>query len=271
MAASGGERRMVFDIRGRRKHVVKVVYAILALLMGASLFLVVGPVNIGNLLGTGSSSSTSSAAIYEEEAARIEHRLKKEPQNSDMLLNLTKARINAGNHNGSTNEETGAFEISPEGRVQLEKASEAWSRYLKSTKEPSPNGAVVVAPAFFTLAQLSRTANEAEANVKSAADAQQIVASAQPNLGSLSNLAIYRTFSFDYAAAKKASREAEKYANTKFERENLGNQLEEITKRAHEFEKQIAEANKASKGQGKESLENPFGGLAGGSSALGEP
>ncbi len=42
-----GERRMLFDIRGRRKHVVRVVYAILALLMGASLFLVVGPFNIG--------------------------------------------------------------------------------------------------------------------------------------------------------------------------------------------------------------------------------
>ena len=41
---------MVFDIRGRRRHVVKVVYAILAVLMGASLFLVVGPVNIGEPL-----------------------------------------------------------------------------------------------------------------------------------------------------------------------------------------------------------------------------
>jgi len=39
-----GERRMLFDIRGRRKNVVKVVYAILAVMMGASLFLVVGPV-----------------------------------------------------------------------------------------------------------------------------------------------------------------------------------------------------------------------------------
>ena len=41
-----GERRMLFDIRGRRKHVVRVVYAILAILMGASLFLVVGPVRL---------------------------------------------------------------------------------------------------------------------------------------------------------------------------------------------------------------------------------
>ena len=35
---------------GRRKHVVKVVYAVLAVLMGASLFLVVGPLNIGRTL-----------------------------------------------------------------------------------------------------------------------------------------------------------------------------------------------------------------------------
>ena len=37
---------------GRRKHVVKVVYAILALLMGLSLFLVVGPASIGDLFGS---------------------------------------------------------------------------------------------------------------------------------------------------------------------------------------------------------------------------
>ena len=65
-----GERRMVFDIRGRRKHVVRVVYAILALLMGASLFLVVGPFNIGNLVGNG--SSTNASQILNEQAERIE-------------------------------------------------------------------------------------------------------------------------------------------------------------------------------------------------------
>ena len=51
MAAKDGERRMLFDIRGRRKHVLRVVYAILALLMGGSLFLVVGPFNLAELIG----------------------------------------------------------------------------------------------------------------------------------------------------------------------------------------------------------------------------
>ena len=52
--AGGGkdQRRMVFDIRGRRKNVVKVVYAALAILMGASLILVAGPgINFGSLFG----------------------------------------------------------------------------------------------------------------------------------------------------------------------------------------------------------------------------
>ncbi len=54
------EHRMVFDIRGRRRHVVKAVYAILAILMAASLFLVTGVFNPNTLFGT---SSGESAAI----------------------------------------------------------------------------------------------------------------------------------------------------------------------------------------------------------------
>jgi tetratricopeptide (TPR) repeat protein len=269
MAASGGERRMVFDIRGRRKHVVKVVYAILALLMGASLFLVVGPVNIGSLFG-GTTSSGNASGLYEEQAERIERKLKKDPQNPELLLGLTKTRINAGNALAAVNETTGEAEVTAAGAAQLEKASAAWSEYLKAAKSPSAAAAQLVAPALFSLAQAASSGNEAEANVKAAAEAQQIVADARPSLGSLSTLAIFRTFAFEYEAAKKIIKEAEKFAHTKFERENLGNQLEEITKRAHEFQKELKEYNKATKGKGKESLENPFGGL-GSSGSLSEP
>ncbi len=58
MAKKDGERRMVFDTGGRRKDVVKVVYAVLAVLMGLSLLLVVGPAP----LRTSSASRTKSAA-----------------------------------------------------------------------------------------------------------------------------------------------------------------------------------------------------------------
>jgi hypothetical protein len=246
MAGNDGERRMVFDIRGRRKHVVKFVYAILALLMGASLFLVIGPFNIANLFGD-ANAVNSAAKQFEEQATTLERKLKKDPEDEQLLLNLTRARINAGNSLATSNPETGEVAYTTEARQQLAEASEAWSKYLKASDEPSPSGAQVAAGALFGLAQTARTGGEAESNVRAAAQAQEIVAKQRPSLGSLSTLAIYRLYSFDYKGAKQAEKEALPYTNTKFERENLGNELEQIEKRAHEFQKQLKEIEKEAK------------------------
>jgi hypothetical protein len=259
MASSGNERRMVFDIRGRRKHVVKFVYAILALLMGASLFLVVGPVNIGSLLGNSESNSAATALV--EQADKVEKKVNKDPENPELLLALTKSRINAGNAMAEVNPETGAAEVTGEGRVQLEKASESWSRYLKATDEPSAGIAQSAAATLFSLAATSRTIPETEANVVAAKQAQQIVAEQRPSLGSLSTLGYYQNYAFDFAGAKQSLKEAEKFATTKFARENLGNEFEQIEKRAKEFQKEVVrlekEASKARK-EGKPSLANPL-------------
>jgi hypothetical protein len=267
--ASGGkkEHRMVFDIRGRRKHVVKAVYAVLAVLMGASLFLVVGPVNIGNLIGN-NNSSTSSASLYEEEAERLEARLKKDPGNANQLLALTRAHINAGTSLIEANS-SGEARVTPQSRQQLELASESWSEYLEATDEPSPTGALQVSQALVVLAETSPI-NEAKTNINAAAEAQKIAAETRPNLNSLSTLALLQMFNAEYKAARKTGQEAVKLAHSKFERENFENQLEETEKRAKEFQKQITEAEKASKGSGTESLQNPLGGGLSGGTGLGE-
>jgi hypothetical protein len=251
---------MVFDIRGKRRHVVKFVYAILALLMGASLFLVVGPVNIASLFESGNKVSTATKQ-FEEQSARISHKLKKDPENADLLLSLTRAQIDAGNSLATVNSETGAPEYPPEARLKLEEASESWAKYLKTTDEPSSSGAQLIAQTQFSLAQTSSSDAEVEANIRAAAKAQQLVAAARPSLGSLSTLAIYRLYSFDFKGAEEARKKASGYANTKFERENLGNELDSITKRAHEFQKQVAklekEAEKA-RAKGKPSIGKPL-------------
>ena len=137
MAASG-ERRMVFDIRGRRKHVVRVVYAILALLMGASLFLVVGPVNIGSLLGSTSATSNAAGLLRrtgdgnrkeaEEEPGRREPAALPDPHPDQRRQRAGRSQLDDRSAEGH----------SAAGR-QLEKASEAWSRYLKQAgNEPQP-------------------------------------------------------------------------------------------------------------------------------------
>jgi hypothetical protein len=260
MAKNDGERRMVFDIRGRRKNVVKVVYAILALLMGLSLFILAGP--IGGIFNSGTSSSDA-AQQFEDQAVVIERKLKKDPENPDLLLALTRQRINAGNTLSQVNPETGAPELTTEARQQYEQASNAWSEYLKATDEPASAAAQLTAPMLFGLAETSTTVAEAEANVAAAAAAEKIIAIARPSLNSLSTLAIYTYFTFDYAAADRAGEEAKKFTRSKFERENLENQLEETKKRAEETEKRFAEYKKATKGQGKEALQSPLGGLSG--------
>lgn len=264
MAANDGERKMLFDIRsGRRKNVVRIVYALLALLMGLSLIFVLGPAPLTDLFG-GSDAPSNNAEPFEEQAARLERELKKDPENPQLLLNLTRARTNAGNQLSVINPETGAPAQTAESRAQLEKAGTAWEEYLEATGEPSPSGAQLASGTFFVLAQTSRTPAEIEANIKAAADAQQIVADNRPSAGSLATLSLYRYFAFEYDEARKLTQEAAKIATTKFERENLDNEAEEIEARARALQQQFAEFKKESKAQGKESLENPLGGLAGG-------
>ncbi|MBS1889632.1 MAG: hypothetical protein JSU06_20855 [Actinobacteria bacterium] len=262
MAQGSNEHRMVFDIRGRRRHVVKVVYALLAILMAGSLFLVTGAININSIFGA-SSSFESAAASFEKQATNIEAKLAKTPGDENLLANLTRARINAANSmitNGAGASQSGTEEV----KHQLALASEDWSKYLEAAKEPSEGLALQAAPALFQLAQLASSGQEALENVKAASEAQKIVAEKRPSLNSYSTLAIYTVFTQNYKAAKEALEKATKYANTKFERESLENKFEEVEKNAKEFAKRL-KIEKASNSQssGKESLENPIQGLGG--------
>src|SRR4051794_37077468 len=115
---------MVFDTSGRRKHVVRVVYAILALLMGASLFLVVGPVSIGSLFGS-SGSSSSASKVLDEQAERTEAKLRRDPTNEALLLALARTRITAGNSLTEVSPETGVTLLTAEGLQELNQGVEA--------------------------------------------------------------------------------------------------------------------------------------------------
>jgi hypothetical protein len=265
--AESGERRMLFDIRGRRKHVVRVVYAILALLMGASLFLVVGPFNLANLIGNG--GTTSAAKVLQEQAERTEQKLRREPENEALLLALTRERISAANSLTEVNSETGATALTVEGRQELERGVEVWSSYLKQAKEPKANTALLVSSGYFTLAETSKTFEEAVENVEEAAKTQRVAAEAQPTINSLTTLAIYEYFAGNFAAGDKAVKQAEAKAPSKSEAKEISKQMAEYRKRGKAFEKQKKEVEKEEAKFGKERLQNPLGGLSGGTGSLG--
>ena len=148
------------------------------------------------------------------------------------------------------------------GNEELERATEAWSRYLKQTKEPSPSAALLVARSYFGLAETGASLEDAVASIAKAADTQRIAAEAQPTINSLTTLAIYEYFAGNFAAGDKAAKQAEAKAGGKAEKKEISTQMGEYRKRGKEFEKQKHEITKAEKGQSKERLESALGGTS---------
>jgi hypothetical protein len=259
MASGGKDNRMVFDIRGRRKNVVKVVYAVLAVLMGLSLFLVVGGFNLGELFsGNGSGSA---AKPFEEQAEQIEVKLKKEPEDPDLLVGLTRARVNAANQLYGV-KSTGETEVT-EGVVdQLQLASDSWSRYLKATEnQPAVGLAQLMAPNFLVIANYARTVAEAQLDVEAAAEAAKFVADKRPSLNSLTTQAFYTAILGENEKAQKLADEAKKYATSKEQREAVDSGLESYEKIGKKFQALVKKSEKVEKqtSGGKAQLESSPG------------
>jgi hypothetical protein len=262
--AQGEERRMLFDIRGRRKNVIRVIYAILALLMGASLFLVVGPFNLAEVVGGGGSGDA--AEIYQERAERIEGRLAKDPKDEALLLSLTRTRIAAGTAQAEQDPTTGRQTLTPEAKAELEAALDAWSRYLAvAGSEPNPSAAQLVANSSVQLAETGDTVREIEENFAIAVEAQRIAAEARPSVGSLTTLAIFQYYNGEFAAGDQTAKRAQAEAAAKSERNQIEKQMAQYRKRGEAWRKQAEKFAKLERKQGKEQLENPLGGLSGGS------
>lgn len=261
---------MLFDTRGRRKNVIRVVYAALALLMGASLFVAVGPFNLGELVGNQASSSADE--VLDEQAERIEGRLANDPGNEQLLLSLTRTRIAAGNAQIEPAAEGEVASVPPGAREDFEAAQRSWNRYLKQVGgEPSPAAAQLVAGTFFRLAESgSTTYPEVEENVAQAARAQRIAAEQQPSLGSLSTLAIYEYFDGDFSAGDRATQKAAALAPSKAEAKSIEKQLGEYRKNAKRFVKQAQQVARQERKAGKEQLQQPFQGFGGAGGAVGE-
>lgn len=276
MAEKKKERQMLFDLRGgRRGKVVKVVYATLAVLMGLSLFLVIGGFNIAELFDS-EGGSDEAAKAYEEQAERIEAKLVKTPDEPDLLKSLTRAQINAGNAQVSV-EPNGEQRVTAEAAQEYQKAYQSWSDYLKATDEPDPGLALLIGPMLLQLAELSTSYPQADTRLESAAEAQEIVTEGRPSVNAWTTLAFY-AFYVDPETAEKARAEAKKLVNNKAERKAIDAQLDEFKKSADRYRREKAEAEKAQKeaaargGSGAgapPSVENPLGGGFGGT-GLGE-
>ena len=226
-------------------NVVKVVYAILAVLMGLSLFLVVGGFNLAELFNSGTSTGDA-AKPYEEQAERIEAKLLKTPEDPNLLLSLTRAQVNAGNAQVEV-EPNGQQQITIDALQEYQRANQSWSEYLEATKEPNVSLAILMSNTLLQLAEYSRSLAEASATIQAAADAQKIVAEQRPRPAPSRPSPSTPTSPVDFAAADEAKKEALKLAGGKAEEESVEKQLGETKKSAEQFLQRKKQGEKEAK------------------------
>jgi hypothetical protein len=267
--AKSGEHRMLFDLRGRRKRVIQVAYAGLALVMTLSLFTVVGPVNIGDLFGGGGTTGSSSS-VFDAQVQRLERQVKKNPNDPTLLTQLTRTSFNAGNAGIQRDPNTGALISIPQSAIDdFNTSGDAWQRYLKTNpSKPDANAAQLAAQALLYSAATS-SAIDFPPNIKAAAAAQAVFADAKPSLNAYVTLAQYRFFAGDVAGGEQAGRKAEQ-ASPKSQQPAVKQAVAQYKAQGAQIQKKVKSTSKFNpSGGGKQALENPLGGLSGGGSGAG--
>jgi hypothetical protein len=252
---------VLFDLRGKRKRVVQVSYALLA-----AIFLV-GFIGIG--IGSGSStggifdvfglggSGNSGGSLddqFDDQIDDANQQLATDPKDTAALLKLAKYEYYKAKQGVTQDQTTGEISISEAAHTELGKSVDAWEKYLKVNKgKPNPAVAAQIVQAYYFLSDAG-----------GAAEAQRIVASNQPSSGSYGQLAFYLYFAGNISEGDQAANKAESEA-PKSQRSQVKQQLEQIRKQAVKAKKQLAKAQKNAPSPttpGANPLQSPFGGGA---------
>jgi tetratricopeptide (TPR) repeat protein len=190
---------MLFDLKGKRRRVIQGTYLALAVLMGGGLVLFgIGGEVQGGLLDafTGEGSNTQGNPIVEERLKKAEARLKANPNDQQALEDVTRSRFQlAGN---DVNPDTGLY--GPKARPNLEKAAEAWQRYLATNPDPPDASLARVMLQVYGEFGLNRP--------KEAAQAAEIVAQDDPSSSTYVALARYAAMAGDKRTADLAGKRA---------------------------------------------------------------
>lgn len=262
---------MLFDLRSPgRRRAIKVIYAGLAVLMGGGLvFFGIGgdaPGGLGDALGL-TDQGGGAASSFEDQIKDAEQKVEDNPRNQAAVLELIAANYAAATSTFERDESTGAAVPTGDSEPYLSGAADAWDRYLAlKPKRPDTGSANQISQVYFALAQIATSATEVQTDLDAAADAQRLVAEAEPSLGAYAALAQYLYLAGEFKAGDAAARRAQEEAPGA-----QGKAAEERLKVFESEGKRIAKLAKSESKQpgatGSNPLEEPLGPLGG--SALG--
>jgi hypothetical protein len=247
---------VLFDLSGKRRRVVQVVYATLAalFLVGFVAFGIGSDVSGGfaDLFSSGSSGGSVSSQ-FDDQIDAANEQLAKDPNDSAALLKLSKYQYFKAKQGVTQDQTTGEISVSEDAHTELGKSVDAWQKYVKVNKgKPSAGDAAQIVQAYYFLNDFG-----------GAAEAQRIVAADQPSSGAYGQLAYYLYASLNISGGDEAASKAEAEA-PKAQRGEIKQQLAQIRKQAVKAKEQLAKAQKNAPPPttpGANPLQSPFGGV----------
>lgn len=242
---------MLFDLRGKRKRFLQIIFALLAGIFtisfvgfgigsdaGGGLFDAVGIGGGGHGGGGGNSPRNPQ---FERQLEEAEQRLEANPRDEEALVEIARVRFLAG-QDGLEQDDQGNVLVSDESRAQFEDGVAAWQSYIDlEPEEPDTNTGLLVVESYVRL-------NDAAG----AAEVQRILVAADPTSRSLSDLALYL---YSDGQLKQGDKVAERAiaAASKDERAGVRSQLEGIGEQARQVSRQVDDAE-----SGDGTAPNPF-------------
>jgi hypothetical protein len=251
---------MLFDLRGKRRRLVQVVYALLAasFLIGF-VFFGVGTGGIGSVSdlfgGNGSSGSTTSQ--FDDQINAAQDRLAKNPKDTAALLKLAENKWFTAKTGIQSDPTTGQpTSISEDAHTDLGEAADAWAKYLKYNQgKPDTTVASEMVSVYALLGDAS-----------GAAKSQRIVAAKTPSQNSYGTLALLLYAGGDIKGGDAAASKAKSLA-PKSLRKQVTQQLDQSRQQAIKQKKAQQKAQKnaqksppSSAAPGGPPLQSPFGG-----------
>jgi hypothetical protein len=277
---------MLFDLRSPgRRNLIRVVYAFLAVLLGGGLiFFGIGGSGGGLLSDAGGGGGGGGGDPFEDQISDAEARLQQNPRDTATLAELVQLHYQAGSNQIEVDQDTGAQSLTEEGEQQLAESADAWDRYLRQTRksgaQPATGVSSIAVQTFSVLADASFSqavsssgaealdlANEAVTSWTDAAEAQRILAEAQPAGQAYANLAFFLYRSGDIAGGDQASAQAVQTAAPN-EKASIEQQLKQTKKQGEQLTEAIAQLQKqqekTTQATGGATGANPLESLGGG-------
>lgn len=250
---------MLFDLQGKRRNVIRVVYAMLAVIMvGGTVMLGIGTdvgAGLSSLFGIDSSGQSTgnsdAASIYEQQLEDTQELLAADPENPDLLLEAARLAFLNGAQL-TTRDEDENMVATPESNVSWNQALDYWTDYL-ATEPDKPE--ITVAGQMVFAARMMEDA-------VTAANIQELVVEENPTDVGYRDLALFLYAQGRIEDGEAAAKEAIRLTSDE-EKEEAKEWKRELHKQSVEYRDQL-EAIQEAQSNGEEAppqLPSPFGTL----------